>query len=373
MLEICDNVDVGLTMEQREELESSISVGYDGSLSARARIVLLWDEKRGAESIAKELGTTKPTVYKWVKRYRAGGLAALENEKSPGRPREVSDRDRARIVALTKMSPPAETGLTHWSTYQMAKYLKRHQGIDVSHNFVAQLWREHGLKPHRQGTFKMSKDPDFAVKVADIIGLYLDPPAGAVVLSIDEKTQVQALQRTQPLLPMSFGKTEKRTHDYLRHGTTNLFAALDTLTGQVIGTCFPRRRTGEFLKFIDKVVKAYPDGPEIHVILDNLSTHSSPDVDTWLGKHPNVTFHFTPTGSSWINQIETWFGIITRQSIRRGNFASLTQLIRQIDDYIAHWNESAGPFQWKATADQILEKVAILERDYRKLLANNTK
>lgn len=364
---------MGLTAEQREELESTVSVGYDGSVSDRARIVLLWDEKRSAESTARELGTTKPTVYKWVQRYQAGGVAALENEKPPARPREISDRDRARILALTKTSPPVETGLTHWSSYEMAKFLKRHEGIDVSHNFVAKLWREHGLKPHRQGTFKVSTDPDFAVKVVDIIGLYLDPPAGAVVLSVDEKTQVQALARTQPLLPISFGTTEQRTHDYVRHGTTNLFAALDTLTGRVIGKCFPRRRTGEFLKFMDTVVKQYSDAPEIHVILDNLSTHSGPDVEKWLARHANVTFHFTPTGSSWINQIETWFGIITRQSIRRGNFASLTQLIRQIDDYITHWNETAGPFEWKATADQILEKVTILERDYRKLLANNAK
>lgn len=363
---------MGLTVEQREELASMVSVGYDGSVAARARIVLLWDEQRSAESIARELGTTKPTVYKWVKRYRQGGLAALEDEKAPGRPRQVGERDRARIVALTRMSPPAVTGLTHWSTYEMAKYLRRHEGIGVSHNFVAQLWRAHGLRPHRQETFKLSKDPGFAVKVVDIIGLYLDPPAGAVVLSVDEKTQVQALTRTQPLLPLSFGKTEKRTHDYVRHGTTNLFAALDTLTGHVIGKCFPRRRTGEFLTFMNTVVTEYPRAAEIHVILDNLSTHSGGDVDAWLGKHPNVAFHFTPTGSSWINQIEIWFGLITRQSIRRGNFTSLTALIRQIDNYIAHWNESAGPFQWRATADQILEKVTILERDYRKLLANNT-
>ena len=170
---------MGLTAEQRGELESTIAVGYDGSVAARARIVLLWDEQRSAESIAEDLGTTKPTVYKWVKRYQGGGLAALENEKPPGRPREVTARERARIAALTKMSPPADTGLTHWSTYEMAKYLKRHEGIEVSHNFVAQLWRELGLKPHRQGTFKLSKDPDFAVKVVDIIGLYLDPPSGA--------------------------------------------------------------------------------------------------------------------------------------------------------------------------------------------------
>jgi transposase len=361
-----------LTSEQRIELESMISVGYDGSVSSRARIVLLRDEGKSVAEVARIEGATRPTVYKWVQRYREGGLVALEDLKSTGRPRSVSGEARARIVALTKTTPPASTGLTHWSTQEMATYLKGHEGIDVSHNFVAELWREHGLKPHRQGTFKVSKDPEFATKVADIVGLYLDPPTGAVVLSIDEKTQVQALQRTQPLLPVSFGKTEKRTHDYLRHGTTNLFAALDTLTGRVIGGCMPRRRTSEFLKFMDKVVAEYPDAPEIHVILDNLSTHSGKDVDEWLRKHFNVHFHFTPTGSSWINQIETWFGIITRQSIRRGSFASLAQLIRHINDYISHWNEDSSPFEWRATADDILDKVAILGRDYRKLVANNS-
>ena len=223
---------------------------------------------------------------------------------------------------------------------------------------------------HRQGTFKLSNDPDFETKVLDVIGLYLDPPVGAVVLSIDEKTQVQALDRTQPVLPIDFGKTEKRTHDYVRHGTTNLFAALDTVTGEVLGECYQRRRTEEFLRFMDKVAARYSDR-EIHVVLDNLSTHKGDDVDAWLTKHPNVTFHFTPVGSSWINQIENWFGIATRQAIRRGSFASLAQLIRKIDHYIAHWNEDAEPFEWTATADEIIEKVAILDRDFRKLVDNN--
>jgi len=360
-----------LTSEQRLELESAISVGYDRSVSSRCRIVLLRGEGKSAAEVARLMGTTRPTVYTWVSRYQDGGLAGLEDLKSTGRPRSVSEQARARIVALTKTTPPAWTGLTHWSSQEMAKYLKQHEGIEVSHNFVAELWREHGLKPHRQGTFKISRDPEFATKVADIVGLYLDPPTGAVVLSIDEKTQVQALQRTQPLLPISFGTTEKRTHDYLRHGTTNLFAALDILTGTVIGRCLPRRRTSEFLTFMDKVVAEYPDAPQIHVIVDNLSTHSGNDVDTWLKDHSNVHFHFTPTGSSWINQIETWFGIITRQSIRRGSFASLAHLIRHINDYINHWNEDASPFAWTATADDILDKVALLDRDYRKLVANN--
>ena len=360
-----------LTVQQRTELESVLSVGYDGSVSARAQIVLWWYEGNSAAEIAAMAGTTKPTVYKWVDRYEQGGLGALEDHKPPGRPRSVPGQVRARIIALTKLPPPEQTGLAHWSSYEMSRYLKRYEGIAVSHNFVAQLWREHGLKPHRQGTFKVSRDPDFAAKVADIVGLYLDPPTGAVVLSVDEKTQVQALQRTQPLLPLAFGKTEKRTHDYVRHGTTNLFAALEVLTGKVVGRCLPRKRTGEFLKFMNQVVKEYPAEQEIHVILDNLSTHDNDDVAAWLDRHPTVHFHFTPKGSSWINQIEIWFGIITRQAIRRGSFASLAALITRIDSYIRNWNENTAPFEWTATADEILAKVALLDRDYRKLVANN--
>jgi transposase len=193
------------------------------------------------------------------------------------------------------------------------------------------------------------------------------------VLSIDEKTQVQALERTQPLLPVNFGKTEQRTHDYERHGTTNLFAALEVLTGKVTGACFPRKRTSEFLKFMNKVAKAHPKDREIHVIIDNLKTHNNAKVTEWLTKHPSISFHFTPKGSSWINQIEIWFGIITRQAIRRGSFKSVAQLIERIDAYITHWNEDAEPFEWTATAGSILEKVAMLDRDYKKLVANNIK
>ena len=361
-----------LTSEQRTELESVVRVGYDRSVSARAQMVLWRVDGHSAAEIAAMAGTTKPTVYLWTRRFEQGGLAALESRVSTGRPRSVSVETRARIVALTKLGPPESTGLTHWSSYEMAKYLKRHEGIAVSHNFVSELWLEHGLQPHRQGTFKVSKDPDFAAKVVDIVGLYVDPPGGAVVLSVDEKTQVQALERTQPMLPLDFGKSAKRTHDYQRHGTTNLFAALNILTGQVIGRCFDRRRTVEFLKFMNQAVQDYPTTQQIHVILDNLSTHNNDDVTQWLTKHPNVTFHFTPTGGSWINQIETWFGIITRQAIRRGSFRSLAELIKKIDQYITHWNEDAEPFEWKASAAQILEKVAMLDRDYKKLVANNT-
>ena len=228
------------------------------------------------------------------------------------------------------------------------------------------------MKPQRQGTFKLSRDPQFAEKVADIVGLYLDPPGGAVVLSIDEKTQVQALDRTQPLLPIDFGVTEKRTHDYVRHGTTNLFAALNVGSGEVYGECRPTRDGAHFLAFLKAAVKPHP-GKDMHVILDNLSTHTTPDVRQWLAENPHVSFHFTPVGSSWINQIETWFGIITRQSIRRGTFTSVKALINRIRDYIDHWNTDAEPFAWTATADEILAKVALAQTNIRKLVDNNAK
>lgn len=362
---------MGLSGEARGEWRSRLhSDVYDGSVAWRAQIVLWDDEGYSAAEIAQQAGTTKPTVYKWLDRYAEQGIAGLESRKSTGRPRSVSGEVRARIVALTRTTPPASTGLTHWSSSEMAKYLKGHEGISVSHNFVAGLWRENGLQPHRLGTFTLSRDPDFAAKVADVVGWYLDPPAGAVVLSMDEKTQVQDLDRTQPLLPLDFDKSEKRTHDYVRHGTTNLFASLNVGTGEVIGRCFDQRRTVEFVTFLNQVIRQYPN-QEIHVIVDNLSTHAGDEIDQWQDHHPQVTFHYTPKGSSWMNQVETWFGIITRQAIRRGTFQSVRQLIQHIENYITHWNEDATPFTWTATADEIIAKVQILERDFQQLLDNN--
>jgi transposase len=244
--------------------------------------------------------------------------------------------------------------------------------VSISHHYVAKLWRDNKIKPHRQGTFKVSKDPEFAEKVADIVGLYLDPPGGAVVLSIDEKTQIQALDRTQPLLPMTFDATEQRTHDYVRHGITNLFAALNVGTGEVLGECTPTRDGVHFLAFLKKAVKPH-QGKDVHVVLDNLSTHTTPEVMAWLADNPRVRFHFTPKGSSWLNQIETWFGIITRQSIRRGTFTSVKVLISQIRDYIAHWNTAARPFEWTATAEEILAKVRLVQTNIKKLVDNNAK
>jgi transposase len=340
------------------------------NVATRARIVLWHAEHRPKKEIVKLAGVSLPTVNLWISRYESEGSAGLL-DRSRAAPREqIPANIRGRVLALTRSTPPVETGLTHWSSREMAKYVTRTTGVSVSWHFVAKLWRENRLQPWRQGTFKVSRDPEFADKVMDIVGLYLNPPEGAVVLSYDEKTQVQALDRTQPLLPIEFDATEKRTHDYVRHGTTNLLAALDVGTGMVFGECCPTRTGDDFLDFIKKAVKPHGD-KEIHVVLDNLSTHTTPDVMKWLEENPRIKFHFTPKGSSWINQIETWFGIITKQSIRRGTFSSVKVLIKQIRDYIEHWNSTAKPFIWTATAGEILAKVKLVETNIKKLVANN--
>jgi transposase len=253
----------------------------------------------------------------------------------------------------------------------MAKYLKVHEKISVSGNFIAQLWRENDLHPHRQRTFKLSNDPLFAEKVVDVVGLYLNPPDYAVVFSVDEKTQIQALERSQPLLPMSFGSSECRTSDYLRHGVTNLFAALDVGTGQVHGMCKNSKNSETFLEFMNFLVKGYDKKQEIHVVLDNYSTHKTSEVKKWLEKHPNVTFHFTPTGSSWLNQVEIWFNKITKQCIRRGSDSSVKQLIKRITSYIKHHNTDPRPFTWSVTAKEILDQVREIQTRYDTLLNNN--
>jgi transposase len=362
-----------LTTDQQVELRAMVnSVDVSAPVATRARIVLWHAEGRLKKEVAALAGVSRPTVDLWLDRYEAEGIAGLV-DRSHAAPREqLPARIRARILAATRTSPPVETGLSHWSSREMAAFINRTEHVYVSHHYVAKLWRENGLKPHRQGTFKVSRDPAFAEKVADIVGLYLDPPSGAVVLSMDEKTQIQALDRTQPMLPIEFDATEKRTHDYRRHGTTNLFAALNVGTGEVFGECKQTRNGKDFLAFLKKAVKPY-DGKDVHVVLDNLSTHATPDVEAWLEKNPKVQFHFTPVGSSWLNQIETWFGIITRQSIRRGTFNSVKSLIKQIRDYITHWNTRAKPFTWTATAGEILAKVRLVEANIKKLVDNNAK
>jgi transposase len=368
-------VDAGVVLakEQVAELRAVVnSRDVPAVVATRARIVLWMAEGRRRKDVAGLAGVSLPTVDRWVDRYAAEGLAGLEEHKRGAGREQVPARVAARILALSRTTPPAGTGLSHWSSREMAAYLKRYEQISVSWHYVAKLWRDNGLKPHRQGTFKVSKDPQFADKVADIVGLYLDPPGGAVVLSFDEKTQIQALDRTQPLLPIDFGLTEKRTHDYKRHGTTNLFAALNTATGEVFADCYPRRTGVEFLAFIKKAVKPHA-GKQIHVVLDNLSTHDTPDVQKWLARNRHVTFHFTPVGSSWLNQIETWFGIITKQAIRRGTVTSVNALIHRIRSYIEHWNTDAEPFTWTATADEILAKVAWVQTSIKQLVDNNAK
>jgi transposase len=362
-----------LTTDQQAELRAMAkSADVSATVATRARIVLWCAEGRFKKQVAELAGVSRPTVDLWLNRYQTDGIAGLA-DRSHAAPREQVPRwIRARILAASRMSPPADTGLSHWSSRVMAAFIARTAGVSVSHNYVAKLWRENELKPHRVGTFKVSKDPAFAEKVADVVGLYLDPPGGAVVLSMDEKTQISALDRTQPMLPLTFDATEKRTHDYRRHGTTNLFAALNVATGEIFGECKPTRNGDDFLMFLKKAVKPHA-GKEIHVVLDNLSTHTTPEVKAWIEKNPYIYFHFTPVGSSWLNQIEIWFGIITRQSIRRGTFSSVKILIKQIRDYITHWNTSATPFSWTATADEILTKVRLVEVNIKKLVDNNAK
>jgi transposase len=369
-------VDAGLVVlaeEQVAELRAVVnSRDVSATVATRARIVLWTAEGKRRKDVGELAGVSLPTVDRWVRRYETDGLSGLQ-ELPRGGPREqVPARVRARILALTRTTPPAETGMSHWSSREMARCVTRAEGVAVSWHYVAKLWRDNDLRPHQQGTFKLSRDPRFVEKILDVVGLYLDPPAGAVVLSFDEKTQVQALDRTQPLLPVDFGLTEKRTHDYKRHGTTNLFAALNTATGEVVADCYQRRAGADFLAFIKKAVKPHA-GKEIHVVLDNLSTHDTPEVQAWLARNPNVTFHFTPVGSSWINQIETWFGIITKQAIRRGTFTSVNELIHRIRSYVEHWNTDAKPFVWTATADEILAKVRWVQTNIKQLVANNSK
>jgi transposase len=346
------------------------SADVSAAVATRARIVLWWSEGRQKKEIAGLAGVSRPTVDHWLARYDTEGVPGLL-DRSHAAPREqVPARIRCRILAVSRQSPPKQTGLSHWSTREIVNYIQRTEGVTVSHHYVAKLWRDHKLRPHRQGTFKISKDPQFAAKVGDIVGLYIDPPGGAVVLSIDEKTQIQALDRTQPILPVAFDATEKRTHDYVRHGTTNLFAALNVSTGEVLGECKPTRNGADFLAFLKRAVRPHR-GKQIHIVLDNLSTHSTPDVQAWLAKNPNVTLHFTPVGSSWLNQIENWFSIITRQAIRRGTFTSVASLIGRIRDYLEHWNSTAEPFAWTATADEILAKVQLVQTNIKQLVANN--
>jgi len=313
----------------------------------RARIVLRSAEGAPIERIAAELGVAIMTVKLWRRRYAAAGPAGLTDAPRPGHPPTYTREDRDRLVALT-MGPPPD-GTTHWSVRRMA------QRSGMSPSTVHRIWRELGYKPHQTETFKFSTDPALEAKIRDVVGLYLDPPDGAIVLSVDEKTQIQALDRTQPHLPMRPGQVERHTHDYTRHGTTCLFAALEVGTGQVTTDTRERHTGADFLTFMRRVAREYPTG-ELHVVLDNVSTHKTPAVLAWLARHPRIAFHFTPTSASWMNQVETWFGILTRQAIRRGSFRSVQELVAMIDAFTRQWNAGASPFTWVRTPDEILAK-----------------
>jgi transposase len=319
-------------------------------LALRARIVLLAAEGLSNTRVADALGLCVQTVGKWRKRFLRDRLDGLHDEPRPGAPRKISDAQVEDVLVRTLETKPANA--THWSTRSMAA------ATGLSQRSIARIWRAFGLQPHRQETFKLSADPLFIEKVRDIVGLYLAPPERAIVLCVDEKSQVQALDRTQPLLPMRPGQAERRTHDYVRHGTTSLFAALNTATGEVIGKCHRRHRHQEFLRFMEEIdARPREAGAEIHLILDNYATHKTPRVRRWFAKRPYYHLHFTPTGASWLNLVERFFAEITNKRIRRGVFRSVTKLEQAIRDYLERHNENPRPFVWTATADRILERV----------------
>ena len=327
-------------------------------IAIRATIILLAAKGTANNRIASQLAVSRPTVNLWRARFKQGGTDALTKiKKGRGRKPVITGKKLAQIVEDTLHTTPPDA--THWSTRSMAK----HHG--VSHEFVKEVWHAHGLKPHLVKTFKLSRDKHFVEKLRDVVGLYLHPPEHALVFCVDEKSQIQALDRTQPSLPLKKGRAGTMTHDYKRNGTTTLFAALDVLKGEVIGQCMQRHRHQEFLKFLRTIDSSTPQKLDIHCIADNYGTHKHPKVQAWLTKHPRFHLHFIPTSSSWLNLVERWFGEITRKRIRRGVFGSVEELEKAIYEYIAHNNANPKPFVWTKKADEIIEKVdrckAILE------------
>jgi len=315
-------------------------------LAARARIVLLAADGTPNVEIAELVGVSRPTVDRWRNRYRESGVRGLEDEARPGRPRFV---DRDQILSATLGSPPKKLGVTHWSSRLLADHLGAAQST------VVRTWRYYGVQPWRSETFKFSTDPELVAKVTDVVGLYVAPPENAIVLCVDEKSQIQALDRTQKMLPMRTGSPEKRTHDYVRHGTSTLFAALDIATGKVTAATKPRHRRQEFLAFLKQVARAHPDR-ELHLVMDNYAAHKTPEVKQWLEANPRIVVHFTPTSGSWLNLVEVWFGIIERQAIHRGTFTSVRDLNTKIRAFINGWNKRSQPFVWTKTANEILTK-----------------
>ncbi len=351
-----------LTEEERDTLNRYVRRHKTAQhLAIRSRIVLRCAEGLANKAVAEALGISKPMVGKWRSRFVEHRLDGLMDEPRPGAPRKVSDEEVERVVTLTLESTPK--GATHWSIRTMAKQ------VGVSRSTVNRIWRAFGLQPHRTETFKLSTDPLFIEKVRDIVGLYLNPPERALVLSVDEKSQIQALDRTQPLLPMNFGQPERQTHNYVRHGTTSLFAALDVATGKVIGRCFRRHRAREFKKFLETIDAAMPADLDIHLICDNYATHKTPAIKSWFAKHPRYHIHFTPTSASWINQVERWFALLSQRQLKRGTHRSTVALEKAILEFIDVSNENPKPFVWSKSADEILESI---KRYCNKILADHT-
>jgi putative transposase len=339
-----------LTSEQQEQLNAmAASRSLAAGLVMRARIILMSAEGQNNLTIATRLRLSQATVGQWRRRFLEQGITGLHDELRPGRPRTIGDERVARLVRRTLETKPGNG--THWSIRQIATETR------VSKSTVHRIWQAFGIEPHRQKHFKLSSDPFFVEKVRDIVGLYLHPPENAVVLCVDEKSQIQALERTQPMLPMGLGYVEGVTHDYRRQGTTTLFAALDTAKGTVLTQCRKRHRHQEYLDFLRQIEKNVPLELDVHVIVDNYGPHKHPRVKRWLAQRPRFHVHFTPTYASWLNQVEIWFNRITQQAIRRGTFRSVRELVEKIDQYVHASNTNAQPFVWTATADSIFAKV----------------
>lgn len=342
--------ELSLRDEERAELKAlTLRRKTAQAVALRARIVLACASGLENKEVAARFGVTKQTVGKWRSRFVEQRLDGLLDAPRPGAPRTIEDSHVDAVIARTLESVPRNA--THWSTRSMAR------AMGMSQTAIARIWRTFGLHPHRQETFKLSTDPMFVDKVRDIVGLYLAPPVKAMVLCVDEKTQIQALDRTQPILPMAPGLPERRTHDYERFGTTTLFAALDIATGKVIGDLHARHRSREFMKFLNTIEANVPKDLDIHLVMDNYGTHKSPTIKAWFARRPRFHVHFTPTSASWINQVERWFATLTQNYIRRGTHRSTRQLEKAIREYIKHNNDDPKPFVWNKSADDILASI----------------
>jgi len=344
------NTALVISQAERKDLEAIVrSRSMPYAVVRRAQIVLQSADGASNRTVARNCGVSAPIVSLWRSRYQRDGLAGLHGELRPGRPRKHGDDKVAALLRTVLQSKPEVA--THWTIRSAAAQ------TGIAKSTVGRYFALFAVQPHRSRSFKLSTDPFFVEKVRAIVGLYLNPPDKALVLCVDEKSQIQALERTQPILPMGLGYAEGVTHDYFRHGTVTLFAALDIVTGGVISQCKPRHRHQEFLSFLKHLDRNTPAAMELHLIADNYATHKHPQVKAWLARHPRFHPHFTPTYSSWLNQVERWFGLITQQAIRRGSFRNVRQLVEKIEQYVAHYNEHKRPFVWTATADSILSKV----------------